>query len=444
LSTDNQDWSGNQTLQNNFSSMLSANGLKGDRNLYDIRSGGARTYISQLEMLGMIYRDNNKLFYTIAGEDIISGIAPLPITQYMLLNIQYPSPYSMGKNVSINPHLIVKPFLFLFHIIRAGNLQYITQQEMQILMVYGHNNDCDRICIEKIKMMRDSSTNNFIEILNNPDEDLYTPRTNESTIEQRLVNLKDDTNCFKNWLESNMLIVKNEETSEIKFYENPDYSELIETHLKNLDAFLSTSENSISFQRSFGSYNRKKDTRSPQANEISKRSPQKSIICSHFYEYCGLHIVSKNIDLFCEMMQKNYGFTRQQVLEAISPIIARSLDYFATTYFEFSHGGMGSAISFEKATTEIFQEYFGISARHIGQIKRPDNSIGGYADILLDAKTFFGLIDTKASASYSLTHDDYLKMLHTYIPNFRELIPDRNDIPLSFVCYVAGGDSRKV
>ena len=159
-----------------------------------------------------------------------------------------------------------------------------------------------------------------------------------------------------------------------------------------------------------------------------------------YFDYCENNIVFDNLDGFVEVM-KGYGFQRLEVIDNISPLLKSSMGYFATTYFGYSCGGTSTAINFEKATTELFNKCFNIKATHIGQKKRPNNQIGGYPDILLEASNYISLVDTKASPKYQLSHDDVVKMQHTYIPHYKEPLDLDSTKPLHFVCYVAGGFS---
>jgi hypothetical protein len=103
-------WASNQRLQNQFIKALEIAGLKSSGVLYDPKSGGARTYIAQLRSLGLVFKREQKLYLTIAGEDMANGKPPLPILQEMLFRNQFPSVYSrnvratfaMGRKLYFN------------------------------------------------------------------------------------------------------------------------------------------------------------------------------------------------------------------------------------------------------------------------------------------------------------------------------------------------------
>jgi hypothetical protein len=104
---------------------------------------------------------------------------------------------------------------------------------------------------------------------------------------------------------------------------------------------------------------------------------------------------------------------------------------------ELSQAGQKRALEFESAITRIFRDDFGYDAIGIGQRKR--SGVGGFADIFIieTERGKCGIIDAKATKSYDLPHNDYAKMLTTYIPSVSELYPGGKDFELSFVGYVS-------
>lgn len=68
-----ESWKGNQMLQDSFTVALNKAGLKRDFEPYDIKSGGARTYKSQLSCLGLIIETDENIYLSLAGQDIIDG-----------------------------------------------------------------------------------------------------------------------------------------------------------------------------------------------------------------------------------------------------------------------------------------------------------------------------------------------------------------------------------
>ncbi len=171
-------WMSDQNVQNEFYKYLEESGLKTEGFLYHPKSGGARTYYSQLMALGLIFRREKDgiryNFPTIAGEALVKGEKPLGVMQYLLLKHQYPSAYGRRRNVRINPDLRVKPFMFVLQLLNLDGVDKLRNEELAVAVVYGHNHECLSICAEKILELR--SGKNFLDILEIPERDTYTPR----------------------------------------------------------------------------------------------------------------------------------------------------------------------------------------------------------------------------------------------------------------------------
>lgn len=433
------NWKGDQEIQDQFCKALVSAGLKGNKNPFDPHSGGPRTYYSQLKMLGLIFSAKDRIQYTIAGQDILDGKPPLPILQKLLLNLQYPSPYSQGPNVRIHPKIQVKPFVFVFELLRKRNIKYLSVNELQIALVYGHNRKCLNLCVEKIQNLRKNSC--IKNVISNPSEDLYTPRTRKKPLEQILADLHHNANTAKNWLLANCLVKEDKINGENVFWENTDFADLIDQAINNAETFIPCISEE-SFQRRFGTWNKQKDTRDLTEKESkSHLSVDQTIILSKFYQFCGEHLIAEIPDTFIENLSKGYGFSKSRIIDTISPYIKNSLNFFQSTYHNLSYGGTRSAIAFERATSELLNSRLLFQTKNTGQKKRPNGAIGGYSDILVVTlnKDNCGLIDTKASPMYDLPHSDYAKMCNTYIQNYKELLPPKSQIKLSFVSYIAGG-----
>ena len=167
--------------------MLEEAGIKGKSNTRDKNPGGMRTYLAQLSMLGMLYEDRDKQYrYTIAGQNLADGNNPLRVLQFQLLRHQYPSAYGLGRNVMIDPRMKVKPFMFLIRLMRDERIGgYLSCEDMMIPVVYGHNDSCYEICVQKILTARQGSIESAIDDF---ELDLYTPR---SGMGSSLSNVKD-------------------------------------------------------------------------------------------------------------------------------------------------------------------------------------------------------------------------------------------------------------
>ncbi|MFH1246144.1 MAG: hypothetical protein V1662_06650, partial [Candidatus Omnitrophota bacterium] len=305
-------WTGNQGLQNEFRHKLVSIGIVRDYGPYDPHSGGPRTYEAQLRCLGLIYKTpGGSIEFTIAGEDICETGAPLKILQRQLLHLQYPSPYSLGVQVKIHPEIRIKPFLFILKLLKRPEILYLTAEEMAVPVIYGHNPTCEDLCAEKILQLR--SGTNLKDILLNPVEDLFTPRTAGNTIEARIEDVLTIANTCKNYLESCLLIVPGEQTRGA-YAINPEIEPAYQTALGDEKNYFANPEYEEGFQRSYGAWNRNKDTR--RTSDEVRNAPvlKESFIKAGFYEYCGTHAVTGVSEPLVAYILDRIGGPKEEVL----------------------------------------------------------------------------------------------------------------------------------
>ena len=434
------EWSGNQSLQDGFIKSLDQANLKRPSNLRDSNSGGARTYISQLQCLGFVYKSKQSLVMTLAGKDIDNSISPLEILQTQLLRHQYPSSYSLGQNVKIHPEIQVKPFLFILELLNDENVEFLTVEEMMIPVMYGHNDGCFSLCKEKILQLRNGQ--DVVSIINDLENDLFTPRTVGRTLEKALEDVRNIANTCKNYLQGACLINVIKEGRSEKVYFNRECNSIYLRELESKDHYIRTPQNTESFQRAYGAWNRIKDNTASTENEGSV-SRGENIIKAHFMDYCGNNLVIDEVEPFIQMLRSNYGFDRDLVLEVIDPFLNRALSIFESSYLGLAIGGTSTATDFEKATGTLFEKKLGFDVQHTGQ-KHRSQGVGGYSDLFInDKEGHCAIIDTKASPSYNLSSSDYAKLVSNYIPNHTELLEGRA-LDLTFCSYIAGGFSGNI
>jgi len=431
-------WTGNQSMQNAFCKALENAGLKRRGVQYSPNSGGPRTYFGQLKCLGLIFqREDKSVWFTKAGEDLLKGEPPLPIMQRLLLRHQYPSVYQKLNNVKINPDIKVKPFLFVLDLMLDRRIGHLTIEELCIPVVYGHNQDCLELCVEKILRLR--AGEKLKDVVTDA-ADYYTPRAKRRSKADALKDIHDIANTCKNYLQAVCLIdvIDNGRAEEIKI--NPDMLPVIHEAQREKSRFISVNDDEESFQRAYGSWDSAKDTRLLTKEGVEQKiSSGESIIAAMFMQYCGERPVVSFPQDFIERMIREFGFREKFITEVITPFLARSLSYFESTFLELSKGGQVKALEFERAVGNLFKDRLLFKVTHTGQLKRP-SGVGGYSDlflIALDDKTC-ALVEVKASPFYTLSSEDYEKMASNYIPNSNELIGGR-DLKLEFCVYVAGG-----
>lgn len=430
------DWS--QDEQNEFSRLLTSGNLKGRNEIRDPKSGGARTYISQLESLGLLYRVDKSIRFTLAGKSLINFETPLKVLQTQLLNYQYPSVYGGNRNVRMHPDIRIKPFVLVLKLLKDSYIRYLTTEELVFCVIYGHTADCEQYILNKITSYRIAfgSRANLLEFIDDLAKDLYTPKaTDKNNFSKLLEEVLNVANTFKNYLVSSSLAYEEPGTKHIVISE--EFSDIIIHAITEINHFIPyTSGQDENFTRTYGAWNRKKDTTT--TTKRKKLSQGEAIISSQFFEYIGNSLIIDDAEEFISKMQTDFGFTREQILIVISPLLPKALTFFESKYFELSKGGIATARAFEKATVELFEKRLGIKAIHTGS--RYKNGVGGYSDIILSniAKNECGIVDTKASSYYTLPSTDYAKMLSNYIPNYK-LITEAENTDLGFILYITGG-----
>ncbi len=432
-------WMGNQALQNTFTANLEKFGLKREGDQYDPNGGGARTYFAQLESLGLLFtRDDKSTWFTIAGQDLVDGIySPSEILRTQLLRYQYPSIYSKGPNVKINPSIEIKPFLFILELLMDVDIKNLTDPEIIIPVIYGHNKNCFDLCKAKILKYRESRS--LLDVIDQPDEDLFTPRTRGRSIEKAIKDFQDIANTCKNFLESCSLVLT--ESDDIsgtrRIIINEGVLPEIEKSLLNKNTFIPVL-NAESFQRKYGAWNRKKDNRSINSRATTGVSKGEPIIHALFAEYAGNNLVTDIPEDFVAQTM-SHGFERNLVLKTIEPYLINSLSLFEQEFLRLSTGGISTANAFEKAVQQLFENRLKYKTTHTGQRSR-GSSIGGYSDIFIQEVSgrFCAIIDTKASPKYNLSASDYHTMVNSYIPSVNQLVEYENE-EFGFCAYVAGG-----
>lgn len=432
-------WMRNQALQNSFTANLEKFGLKREGVQYDPNSGGARTYFSQLESLGLLFtRDDGSTWLTIAGQDLVEGTDyPSEILRTQLLRYQYPSIYSKGSNVKIHPSIKIKPFLFILELLMDSTIQHLTDIEIIIPVIYGHNQNCFDLCKDKILHYRESGE--IFDVIDHPDEDLFTPRTRVRTKENAIKDFKEIANTCKNFLESCSLVLTESDviSGTKRIIINEGVLPEIEKSLLNKSTFIPVL-NAESFQRKYGAWNRKKDNRSLNSRVTKGVSKGEPIIHALFAEYAGNNLVTDTPEDFVAQAV-NHGFDRNLVLKTIEPYLVNSLSLFEQEFLKLSTGGTSTANAFEKAVQQLFEKRLKYTTTHTGQRNRPSD-IGGYSDIFIQEVSgrFCAIIDTKASPKYNLSASDYHTMVSSYIPSVNQLDEHKNE-KFGFCAYVAGG-----
>jgi hypothetical protein len=428
-------WSGDQKQQNQFAKLLEEYGLKGGGNQRDANSGGARTYEAQLRLLGLLYKDSKgELSLTQSGLAAVEMEKLAETFIWQILKVQYPCLYSKGRMVNLDPSIKVRPFVLLLDLMQDAELNGLTDVDMMIPVVFGHNNSTYKLCKQKIISARLNGISSEI-----PDsERIRTTRTLNSSYEERLNDIKDIANTFKNVLQGAGMIeekIVNDDT--VRWFINPTIMPLLD-EIRTLDLIDFEHLQPLQAQLQYGL--RKdvvKDTRRTlMPLKIPVLDTASGVIYQRFLDNVELPATQSDIDAFAKTMSKQMGITYQGVLNALRPILENAKTYVNQHLIELSKGGNTTAEAFEKHVTQIFKVDFGFEARWTGRLKR--QGTGGFMDVFVveTGRNKCGIIDTKSTNIYDLPHQDIAKALTTYIDGASELYGDKN-LELSFVAYIS-------
>ena len=400
--------------QKTLSNQLENQGLKNDYGSRDINPGGMRTYVAQLESLGLIFRDKHRRYnLTLAGEDLLKVGDITKLMQTQLIRYQYPSAYSRAKKVGIHPKIEVRPFSFLLKLCRDIDLDGLSSAEFAIPVVYGHAEKDFELCKAKILKTRDSGD---ISVLFDAQTDidlLYSPnrQTSYQDIDKSISYIKDIGSTMKSHLLSNWLISRDEESGRFKVSD----ATIPLINSLNKEKFLKF-DNYESFLRKFGRGEKQKDIRNcNQRPSTDSLTIEERSITYLFHELARSRII-KTIDSQLLKIFTEKGYKPQIVREVVEPMLPYADKEFAES---FIRSAKGDANQFEIATTQIFEE-LGFDARRVGNLHGADHS--RYTDILLVlSDETVVVIDNKASASKVSLGVNDIRRLKDHSINFQSI-----------------------
>ncbi len=162
-----------------------------------------------------------------------------------------------------------------------------------------------------------------------------------------------------------------------------------------------------------------------------------TLVYQEFLDKVGLPASQAEIDLFVSEACRQYGLSREMIIDALQPIFTDANNYIGARLIGISKGGTKTAEDFEKSVAKIFEIEFGYQGTEwTGRRQRA--GLGGYMDVFVveAGRNLCGIIDTKSTNSYDLPHQDVTKAISTYIDNASELYGSRN-LDLAFVGYVS-------
>ena len=429
-------WTGQQEQQDKFSALLDQYSLKKGGKLRDKNSGGARTYIAQLELLGLVFKDSNGLYYpTLSGLDMLDATEIVKTLQYQLLKLQYPSTYTLNKGSAIDAKFEIRPFVFLLRLAADNDIQGLSDEDICIPIIFGENNKS----FEKCKKLIIESRLHGLESVIPFSEELQQTSNKSKAHLDLLASLKSDVaNTFSNYLDSTGLAIRRNVDSTNRIFPHPDIFELLnEVDSRPLIKFAGQTENQADLQ--FG--NRRgatKDTRRNFKPQLPVLDSISGFIFNRFLSDVGLPATQTEIKNFADKLAQEFKVANSDVLDALSPILSNQDYYSGFRLLELSRGGHKTDVEFEKTVTKIFELDFGYDAKWTGTTQ--DKESRRYMDVFVveTGRNRCGIIDTKSKSngSYNLPYPDRAKACDRYIDAARDLYGGKN-LDLSFVCYIS-------
>lgn len=429
----NQSWdrSAHLTLEQ----ALENAGLKrvGDRR--DQTGGGGRTYKAWLISLGLIFvqERTGQVQLTLAGEAIIRGEPPVPILTNQILKYQFPSAFSLNRNVEVSPRFKIRPFRFLLRLLSDRRIKYLTQEEIAKIVITEAENEteiCYEYIVAKIEEFRalGGGKGRGNECLSEDFANLYKSSKGTINIEHPFDALKDIANTIINWLEYTQLVSRDASTISILDERTEDVVRILAENPPFIDR---PAEHEF-FQRKYGlDLTHKKDTRNLNKTTTVTADAIAEMRIRRAYIGESLKRPITKIDShLIDTISEQTGFGTALVEDTLKRFYPNgSIGAFMTEYFEMAFKGREDATDFEKATVTIFQDVFGFRANHVGPIGLTPDVL-----VLSDREGFSGIVDNKAYSRYSITNDHRNRMVHNYIPSYKN-----GEYPLAFFSYIAGG-----
>lgn len=433
-------WHGQRESHLSFEDSLEQEGLKRKGERRDHTGGGGRTYKAWLMSLGLIFTHNaaGETKLTLAGEALINGKNPVEVLKGQVLKYQFPSPFSMSRNIAVNSRFRIHPFVFMLKLMADDRLKYLTQDEIAKIIITEAEDESKR-CFENIVSRILDYRNDGDAILDEDFDVKYAPSKGNGSNSDRFSHLSDIANTLINWIEYTQLARRNDESKlEILAAKKAE----IDAILANPPKFIDRPADQEYFQRKYGidPYHQK-DTRDLTHSavvtaQIIAEAKIKNTFIGESLKKPISKITAGLVDKIAELTGIEYKFVEETLLKYYP---RGAVGAFMTEYFEMAFKGRDQCTEFEKATAEIFKDIFKINAIHLGQ-----TGSTSAPDVLLisDEENYQAIIDTKAYHKYSIVGDHKNRMIHNYIE--RVNVYSSCTYPIGFFAYIAGGFSDQI
>lgn len=430
-----QEWKGQRNTQMSFEDALEKSGLKRPGLRRDQSGSGGRTYGAWLESLGLIFHQEStgRIKLTLAGEAIIAGEPPVDILKAQVLKYQFPSSFSMGRNVNVSPRFKIRPFRFLLRLLLDKDIAYLTQEEIAKVVIVEAENESDS-CFQHVKDRLLAFRRKGDAVLEDDFLEKYGPGRGTGNPEKPYGHLEDCANTIINWMEYTQLAKRDENRRLVILDEKREEAG---DAAYNLPPFIDRPEQHEYFQRKYGlDPKHKKDTRNLEGTSTvtSRKMAEQKVRSAYIRLTTKRPITGITPELITEIAEET-GILDSIVEELLQREYPHgSIGGFYASYFEMAFKGRDEAVDFEKATSDLFQSVFGYRAEHLGQ-----TGSRSAPDVLLlsDTEGYQAIVDNKAYSRYSITGDHHNRMVHNYIEKLSSYSP--YSCRLAYFTYIAGG-----
>jgi hypothetical protein len=427
-----QEWQGQRGSHLSLEDALEQAGLKRIGERRDRTGGGARTYRAWVASLGLIFTQEatGKIKLTLAGEAIMNGDSPVEVLKAQIMKYQFPSAFSISRNIAVSSRFKIRPFPFLLKLLSDSRVEHLTEEEIAKIVAVEAETESDKCyeyVVSRILEFRDKGN----ACLAADFTALYAPSKGDGRTAEPYAHLTDLSNTIVNWLEYTQLAKRENREVRILDDKRAEVKHILNHPITPIDR----PDQQEFFQRKYGvDPKHRKDTRNLAAisavtAQIIAEQKIKNAFVSESLKKPITRITAALVDSICEIT----GIPEKIVEETLQKHYSRgSIGAFMTEYFEMAFKGRDEATEFEKATVELFRESFGFDAKHVG-------SIGLTPDVLLlsDKEGYQAIIDNKAYSKYTISNDHHNRMVHNYIGRIDRY--GNSALQIAFFSYIAGG-----
>jgi len=370
---------------------------------------------------------------------------PFEIIKKQVLENQFPSTFSCKWPSSVDDRFAVRPFIFILQLLLDERLKkYLNEKDEIAKVVIEHGISNEQTCVDNVvsrileyrRIGDESLENNFI--------DLYKPPIckSEPTMASVVEALRNIVNTCGNWLEYTQLIERKNGNWFIAVGMEEEARELVEKYATK--ALLDQPENEEYFQGRYGLRPGKTryTSRRGKKGHVSLEDTRERLVLMAVEEYAKTCYIERVDEQLVTTISEKSGVPFKDTERILSRIISGKYphgfkDRFLQEYIELSRSGRDKATEFEKATSSIFADVFGLRAEHIGQK-------GIVPDIVVASRDekWAGILDTKSyKKKYSISNDHKNRMLE-YIERYSEYGLEFAN--LSFFAYVVSDYGKNI